>query len=72
MSLNVPRANAPRGQTTSAPRVVETVAGHAMHSAIQHGDVISPRLLGPSLESLGLPSEVPTLSARALLEHISL
>ena len=29
-------------------------------------------LLGPSLQSLGLPSEVPTLSARALLAQFSL
>ena len=29
-------------------------------------------VLGPSLRSLGLPSEVPALSARTLLEHISL
>ena len=34
MSLNVPPANAPRGQTTSALPVVESVAGSAMHSAI--------------------------------------
>ena len=29
-------------------------------------------MLGPSLQSLGLPSEVPTLSVRALLAQFSL
>ena len=43
MSLNVPPANAPRGQTTSAPPVVETAARSAMHSALQQGAVTSPR-----------------------------
>ena len=43
MSLNVPATNAPRGQTTSAPLVVETVAVSAMHSAVQQAVVTSPR-----------------------------
>ena len=39
----MPLVNAPRGQTTSAPPVVETVAGSTMHSVIHQAAVTSLR-----------------------------